>query len=83
MGALGSSMMKSDRELDTSGLHCPLPLLRLKKVLNEMSSGQIVHVVATDPASVLDFGVFAEQTGNEILEQREQNGVLHFWIRRK
>lgn len=76
-------MMKFDRELDTSGLHCPLPLLRLKKVLKEMSSGQIVHVIATDPASVLDFGVFAEQTGNEILEHQEQDGVLHYWIRRK
>ncbi|HEB77886.1 MAG TPA: sulfurtransferase TusA family protein [Methylothermaceae bacterium] len=76
-------MLKFDRELDTSGLHCPLPLLRLKKALSEMTSGQVVHVIATDPASVLDFGVFAEQTGNEILEHQDHNGVLHYWIRKK
>ncbi|GAB6068522.1 sulfurtransferase TusA [Methylothermus subterraneus] len=75
--------MEFDRELDTSGLNCPLPLLRLKKTLNEMASGQVVHVIATDPASVLDFGVFAEQTGNAILNHREHGGVFHYWIRKK
>ncbi len=75
--------MEFDRELDTSGLNCPLPLLRLKKTLNEMESGQIVHVIATDPASVLDFGVFADQSGNEILAQRQDQGRYHFWIRKR
>ncbi len=75
--------MEFDRELDTSGLNCPLPLLRLKKTLNEMESQQIVHVIATDPASVLDFGVFADQTGNEILSQVEENGQFHYWIRKR
>ncbi len=74
--------MEFDRELDTSGLNCPLPLLRLKKMLNEMESQQIVHVIATDPASILDFGVFADQTDNEILDQRQENGRYHFWIRK-
>ncbi len=75
--------MEFDRELDTSGLNCPLPLLRLKKTLNEMESRQIVHVIATDPASVLDFGVFADQSGNEILAQRQDGGRYHFWIRKR
>ncbi len=75
--------MEFDRELDTSGLNCPLPLLKLKKILNEMESHQIVHVIATDPASVLDFGVFSDQTGNEILEHREENRRYHYWIRKK
>ncbi len=75
--------MEFDCELDTSGLNCPLPLLRLKKTLNEMESGEVVHVIATDPASVLDFGVFAEQTGHTILQHRENDGVLHYWIRKK
>ncbi|HHJ39612.1 MAG: hypothetical protein AXA67_09875 [Methylothermaceae bacteria B42] len=75
--------MHSDFELDTSGLNCPLPLLRLKKILNEMESGQVVRVIATDPASVLDFGVFSDQTGNQILEQREHEGVFYYWIRKK
>ncbi len=75
--------MEFDRELDTSGLNCPLPLLRLKKTLNEMGSGQVVHVIATDPASILDFGVFADQTGHGILEQIEANGIYHYWVRKK
>ncbi|WP_456152366.1 sulfurtransferase TusA family protein [Methylohalobius crimeensis] len=78
-----SQSMEFDRELDTSGLNCPLPLLRLKKTLNEMGSGQVVHVIATDPASILDFGVFADQTGHGILEQIEANGIYHYWVRKK
>lgn len=75
-------MIHSDCQLDARGLHCPLPLLRLKKQLNDMESGEIVQVIATDPASVLDFGVFSDQTGNVILEQREQEGVYYFWIKK-
>ncbi|MFN3920439.1 MAG: sulfurtransferase TusA family protein [Methylohalobius sp.] len=75
--------MEFDRELDTSGLNCPLPLLKLKKALSEMESGEVVHVIATDPASVLDFGVFAEQTGNAILYHGENGGMFHYWIRKK
>ena len=65
-----------DLQLDTRGLMCPLPLLRLKKCLQTLVSGQVVHVLATDPASMLDFGVFVEQTGHELLQSREVEGVL-------
>ncbi|MCX8048075.1 MAG: sulfurtransferase TusA family protein [Methylohalobius sp.] len=75
--------MECYRELDTSGLNCPLPLLRLKKALSEMKSGEVIHVIATDPASILDFGVFAEQTGNVILRHKEDDGVFHYWVRKK
>jgi tRNA 2-thiouridine synthesizing protein A len=71
-----------DLQLDTRGLMCPLPLLRLKKGLQTLVSGQVVHVVATDPASVLDFGVFVEQTGHELLQSREADGVFLYWIRK-
>ncbi len=71
-----------DLELDTSGLHCPLPLLKLKKALAGMASGEIVRVVATDPAAPIDFGVFAEQSGNPILHQEEVEGVFYFYIRK-
>jgi len=58
-----------DRELDTRGLNCPLPILKAKKSLNEMTSGQLLKVVSTDPGSIRDFQAFARQTGNELMEQ--------------
>jgi tRNA 2-thiouridine synthesizing protein A len=58
-----------DRELDTRGLNCPLPILKAKKSLNEMASGQLLKVVSTDPGSIRDFQAFARQTGNELMEQ--------------
>ncbi|NJD08606.1 MAG: sulfurtransferase TusA family protein [Methylococcaceae bacterium] len=69
-------------ELDTSGLMCPLPLLRLKKALQPMTSGQIIRVIATDPASVLDFGVFVEQSGHTLLARQQTEGVLYYMIRK-
>ncbi len=62
--------MNIDKELDTRGLNCPLPILKAKKALAELVSGQILKVVATDPGSVRDFQAFAKQTGNELVEQQ-------------
>ena len=62
--------MEVDREIDTRGLNCPLPILKAKKSLNEMESGQLLKVVSTDPGSVRDFQAFARQTGNELMEQQ-------------
>ena len=61
--------MQADKEIDTKGLNCPLPILRAKKALAEMSTGQLLKVVATDPGSMRDFVAFAKQTGNELVEQ--------------
>ncbi|MBA3056365.1 MAG: sulfurtransferase TusA family protein [Gammaproteobacteria bacterium] len=61
--------MQIDKELDTRGLNCPLPILKAKKALSDMQSGQTLRVVATDAGSVRDFQAFAKQTGNELLEQ--------------
>ncbi|MEQ1636011.1 MAG: sulfurtransferase TusA family protein [Methylococcales bacterium] len=76
-------MINYDLEVDASGLQCPLPLLRLKKALNELASGAVVKVIATDPAAHLDFGVYVEQTGHEMLMflRLEQQQV--FFIRKK
>ncbi|MGH8477032.1 MAG: sulfurtransferase TusA family protein [Methylococcales bacterium] len=76
-------MIEFNHEVDASGLNCPLPLLRLKKALQSMQSGEVVHVLATDPAAYLDIGVFAEQTGHRILELFEQHGTQHFFVRKK
>ncbi|MDR6885848.1 MULTISPECIES: sulfurtransferase TusA family protein [Variovorax] len=62
--------MQIDRELDTRGLNCPLPILKAKKSLNDMVSGQLLKVVSTDPGSLRDFQAFSRQTGNELVEQQ-------------
>lgn len=75
-------MADFDQELDASGLNCPLPILRAKKTLNAMSSGQVLHIIATDPGSVKDFDAFAKQTGNALIESREEGGKFHFLIKK-
>jgi len=75
--------MQYDRELDVKGLNCPLPILRTKKALAEMSSGQLLRVLATDPGSVKDFQAFARQTGNELISSAEADSVYEFVLRRK
>ena len=75
--------MQIDRDLAVKGLNCPLPILRTKKALAEMETGQVLRVRATDPGSVKDFAAFAKQTGNELLEQKEENRVFEFYLKRK
>lgn len=75
--------MQFDRELDVKGLNCPLPILRTKKALSEMASGQVLHVLATDPGAVKDFRAFAKQTGNELLADAEADRVFEFYFRRR
>jgi len=75
--------LQADREVDARGLNCPLPILRTKKALNDMASGQVLRVLATDPGSVRDFEAFAKQTGNQLLQFAEQDGVFSFLVRRK
>ena len=62
--------MDIDKEIDTRGLNCPLPILKAKKALSDMASGQLLKVVATDNGSLRDFQAFAKQTGNELVEQQ-------------
>lgn len=75
--------MHIDQEIDTRGLNCPLPILKAKKALTAMESGQILKVVSTDTGSVRDFAAFAKQTGNELLAQTtEGNDFVHVLKRR-
>jgi tRNA 2-thiouridine synthesizing protein A len=75
--------MDFHKELDTRGLNCPLPILKAKKALADMSSGEILKVVATDPGSVRDFQAFARQTGNELVEQSAANEEFVHYLRRR
>jgi tRNA 2-thiouridine synthesizing protein A len=75
--------MQHDKEIDTRGLNCPLPILRTKKALGDVQSGQVLKVVATDPGSVKDFETFARQTGHTLLQHAEANGEFTFFMRKK
>jgi tRNA 2-thiouridine synthesizing protein A len=76
-------MIEFNVELDASGLNCPLPLLRLKKALITMSSGDVVKVIATDPAAHLDFGVYANQTGHHIIHLAKEVDRQIFYVKKK
>lgn len=75
--------MNFDKELDVRGLVCPLPILRTKKSLADMMHGQILKVMATDPGAVIDFQVFAEQTGHELLSASEMTGEFLFFLKKR
>lgn len=70
-------------EVDTSGLKCPLPILRAKKALSQIESGQVLKVLTTDTHAVTDFQAFARQTGNTLLKQEENNGVTEHFLQRR
>ena len=70
------------KELDASGLNCPMPILRAKKALKELQPGEILRVVATDPGSVKDFEAFAKQTGNELLESTEDGDSFVYRLKK-
>jgi TusA-related sulfurtransferase len=75
--------MQIHKELDARGLNCPLPILKAKKSLNEMLSGELLRVVATDAGSVRDFQAFARQTGNDLIEQQTVGNEFIHVLRRR
>jgi len=75
--------MQFDKELDARGLNCPLPILRAKKALTDMTSGQVLKILATDPGSVKDFQAFSKQTGNELLSSDTADKEFIFFMKRK
>ncbi len=75
--------MNFDKKLDVRDLNCPLPILRSKKCLADMTSGQVLKIVATDPGSAIDFQVFSDQTGNILLSSSETNKEFTFYMKKK
>lgn len=75
--------MEFNKELDARGLNCPLPILRTKKALAEMASGEVLKVIATDPGSVKDMSAFAKQTGNDLVSSAEAGGEYTFFMKKK
>lgn len=80
--AESADQIKYDETLDAKGLNCPLPVLKAKLALNKMQAGQVLHVEATDPHSVIDFEAYCARTGHEIIQSRNTDGVIEFFIRR-
>ena len=76
-------MNEVDKELDVTGLNCPMPLLKAKKALNEMAGGQKIKVLATDPGSERDFEVFAKQSGHQLLDSGLIDGVYFYYLQKK
>lgn len=76
-------MSEFDVDLDVRGLNCPLPILRAKKALSAMESGQVLRVQATDPGSVRDFQAFAKQTGNQLLSHSSADALFIFLLQKK
>ena len=75
--------MQFDKELDARGLNCPLPILRTKKALTDMASGQVLKVLATDPGAVKDFAAFSKQTGNPLLSSEKAEKEFVFFMKKR
>jgi len=75
--------MNFDKEFDASGLNCPLPIIKTKKSLNDMESGKVLRVIATDCGAVKDMQAFADQTGNKLLSSTEEGGKYIFFMQKK
>jgi tRNA 2-thiouridine synthesizing protein A len=75
-------MAEFDRELDATGLNCPLPILRAKKTLGDMERGQVLKIIATDQGSVKDFEAFSKQTNNPLLSSGEEGGKFIFMLQK-
>jgi tRNA 2-thiouridine synthesizing protein A len=74
--------MEFSKEFDASGLSCPLPIVKTKKALSSMTSGEVLRVISTDPGSVCDMAAFAEQTGNTLLEQSSEDKKFVFYLKK-
>ena len=77
-----NKMLQFDQKLDATGLACPLPILRAKKALANMQSGEVLFVIATDGGSIRDFEAFAKQTGHILEESNTQEENYYFWLRK-
>ncbi len=83
MSGQSAALDRVDVEVDARGMNCPLPILKAKKALSSMQSGQVLRVLATDVGSTRDFQAFARQTGNELVAQTENDGVIVHLLRRR
>jgi tRNA 2-thiouridine synthesizing protein A len=74
--------MNADKLLDAQGLACPMPIVKTKKAMNDMESGQVLEIHATDKGAKADLAAWSKSGGHELMESTEENGVLKFWIKK-
>lgn len=74
--------MNSDKVLDAKGLACPMPIVKTKKMIDELQAGQVLEVHATDKGAKSDLTAWARSTGHELLQDAEDNGIYKFWIKK-
>lgn len=74
--------MKADKVLDAQGLACPMPIVKTKKAINELQTGQVLEIHATDKGAKADLAAWSRSGGHELLEATEENGVFKFWIKK-
>lgn len=74
--------IKADQVLDCKGLNCPLPVLKTKKAIDAMTMGQVLEMIATDPGAKADMAAWTKRTGHELLDTKEEGGILHFYIKK-
>lgn len=74
--------MNSDKIVDTKGLSCPMPIVRTKKAMDELTAGQILEIHATDKGAIADIPAWAKSSGNELVNSQEDGDVLKFWIKK-
>ena len=75
--------MNFDKEINTRGMNCPLPILRARKALDEMVTGQVLKIESTDPGALKDMAAFSKQTGNDLISSAEADGAFVFFLRKK
>jgi len=76
-------LIEEVHQLDVKGLQCPMPIVKTAKAMKELASGDVMHVIATDPGSVKDFAAWSKATGNELLESTAIDGVFRFVLRKR
>ncbi|MFC7680475.1 sulfurtransferase TusA family protein [Paenibacillus sp. GCM10028914] len=74
--------MNADKVLDAKGLACPMPIVKTKKAMNDMEQGQVLEIQSTDKGAKNDLTAWAKANGNEVVDHKEENGVLSFWIKK-
>ena len=77
-----SADIKADKVMDLKGLPCPMPVVKVSKGIKEVEVGQVIEAISTDPGSLTDFPAWARTSGNEILESKQEDGVIRFFIKR-
>ena len=80
--SLTQQMTDYNEKFDATGLNCPLPIMRSKRIMSRLNSGEVLYVISTDKGSIKDFGAFCKQSGHQLVESFESENKYHYFIRK-